>query len=541
MKNRLRYLLTLILLSQVPPGIAGELHEVIFKDSFERCESNLPLPPGTVSWDGGGDGFSWNDPLNWSGDVTPADGDNIVIDRIDELITVVFNGQPETTQVNNLRSCESLSITGGTLQINGLADIFRETMLSSSGTLLIAGHMHSSEIVQSGGTVDGHGTLQVLGKYVWSNGTQKGSGETMIWGGIDIQGTSVKQLTARTLTLTGDSSWSGTGEIYLRDGATINNNGSFDIQNDEVMRHLGGVSLTINNTSTITKSAGSGLTELMAQVNNSGTMVVSQGELRLGRSAVTATSGGSFEAASGALLSLSGIHNMTGASFSGDGGLTYLGGSTTSINGSYSMGGPLRVQSGTLTISTAVDLTDDVTVSGGTLGFAASSSSITGDVFITNGTLDTSVALQVTGALTQSGGNLTGTGTMTMSDKVTWTSGTQSGSGETVADDGIDIQGTSVKQLTARTLTLTGDSSWSGTGEIYLRDGATINNNGPFDIQNDEVMRHISGVKTTLNNTSTITKSAGGGLSDIQATFSNTGTVNVLSGTLKIDGVDYVP
>ena len=33
----------------------------------------------TVSWDGGGDGVSWNDPRNWSNDSLPTASDDVVI------------------------------------------------------------------------------------------------------------------------------------------------------------------------------------------------------------------------------------------------------------------------------------------------------------------------------------------------------------------------------------------------------------------------------------------------------------------------------
>jgi len=33
----------------------------------------------TISWDGGGDGVSWSDPLNWSGDQLPGPTNDVVI------------------------------------------------------------------------------------------------------------------------------------------------------------------------------------------------------------------------------------------------------------------------------------------------------------------------------------------------------------------------------------------------------------------------------------------------------------------------------
>jgi hypothetical protein len=48
------------------------------------------------SWTGSGDGFSWNDPLNWDGGLAvPSDGDNL-------LFPDVISGQTIDTQANRL-------------------------------------------------------------------------------------------------------------------------------------------------------------------------------------------------------------------------------------------------------------------------------------------------------------------------------------------------------------------------------------------------------------------------------------------------------
>ena len=48
--------------------------DTIFLDGFELCRT-----AGVVEWDGGGDGQSWSDPLNWEGDNLPVDGDAVAI------------------------------------------------------------------------------------------------------------------------------------------------------------------------------------------------------------------------------------------------------------------------------------------------------------------------------------------------------------------------------------------------------------------------------------------------------------------------------
>ena len=78
--------------------------------------------------------------------------------------------------------------------------------------------------------------------------------------------------------------------------------------------------------------------------------------------------------------------------------------------------------------------------------------------------------------LIQSGNSiLGGTGTVRVSGKYTWMQGTQQGSGETVADGGMDII-SNRHDLKERTLTINDSSTWTGR-IIYLFEGATIDIN----------------------------------------------------------------
>ena len=45
---------------------------------FERLEERHLL--ATINWDGGGDGTSWQDPLNWDIDTLPSSVDEVVIE-----------------------------------------------------------------------------------------------------------------------------------------------------------------------------------------------------------------------------------------------------------------------------------------------------------------------------------------------------------------------------------------------------------------------------------------------------------------------------
>ena len=138
--------------------------------------------------------------------------------------------------------------------------------------------------------------------------------------------------------------------------------------------------------------------------------------------------------------------------------------------------------------------------------------------------------------LIQSGNSiLGGTGTVRVSGKYTWMQGTQQGSGETVADGGMDII-SNRHDLKERTLTINDSSTWTG-GIIYLFERATIDNNSSFDIQTDNDMALASAPNSILINDGTLTKSFSGdldGVTNIAAEFTNSGSLSVASGSVGL-------
>src|SRR5262245_12405228 len=65
------------------------------KEFRPRLEELEPRHMLAVSWDGGGDGTSWRDAANWSGNVLPTSADDVVIDVPGE-ISVVHNTDVDT-------------------------------------------------------------------------------------------------------------------------------------------------------------------------------------------------------------------------------------------------------------------------------------------------------------------------------------------------------------------------------------------------------------------------------------------------------------
>ncbi len=141
------------------------------------------------------------------------------------------------------------------------------------------------------------------------------------------------------------------------------------------------------------------------------------------------------------------------------------------------------------------------------------------------------------GVLVLSGGTLTGTGTLTVSNVMSWTEGTMSGGGATVIAAGatLNISGSAQKNLDQRTLRNLGTAVWSGSGKIFVQNGAPLRNEagGVFEVQNDVVYDQDNWTSPgSFHNAGLFRKTAGAGTTTIQTPVYNTGTIEVAAGTV---------
>ncbi|MCA9130916.1 MAG: hypothetical protein KDB22_27720, partial [Planctomycetales bacterium] len=80
----------------------------------EQLEDRRVL--ATVVWDGGGGDFFWSNPLNWSGDQLPQNGDDVTINSGEN--TIEFNS-PVDLDIDTLTLQTSIKVTQGRLGIGG--------------------------------------------------------------------------------------------------------------------------------------------------------------------------------------------------------------------------------------------------------------------------------------------------------------------------------------------------------------------------------------------------------------------------------------
>jgi len=90
------------------------------------------MQAANVSWDGGGDGVSWSDPLNWSGNTLPGSLDNVTIDVAAEPVIQVTN---LNVTVQGLNVQEAMRFAEANFAVNGIFEFRHKTLTVESGML----------------------------------------------------------------------------------------------------------------------------------------------------------------------------------------------------------------------------------------------------------------------------------------------------------------------------------------------------------------------------------------------------------------------
>jgi len=299
--------------------------------------------------------------------------------------------------------------------------------------------------------VSAAGGLMANSELDWTGGTL--SGTIGVSGPLNISGSASKSLTGTVDELSaGMSVWTGTGPLYMTNGAAFNNVAGSTINVQSPLSILGtsqksGTAPAFSNAGTFRQTVTTGTTTFGASpsyaipvaFSNSGTVDVETGTLSL-------QGGGTIGA---------------GAVFTGAGFTHFVGGEMT-INGAASganlaLDGATLDGPGDLTVSTEFDWT------GGTL-------SGTGKLILGAG-----AQMNLTGASTTMTGGNRPVDTTAAGAAVNWTGGTLAG---TFANQGsFNLSGSAIKTLTG-TVNQSGPGSgvWTGTGALYMTNGAVFNN-----------------------------------------------------------------
>jgi hypothetical protein len=425
---------------------------------------------------------------------------------------LVIDGQLQNTgelNIPGLLRTNAATGNSGTIRLNG-GNFEPQAAFANNGTFLL-----------TGGGLYGPGVVTNNGTFNWSDNGQLNGHVVNATSLFTISGTTTRALNG-TLTNQGTITQSG-GHILSFNGGGILNNQSgalYDILDDSTLYDSFAELGTINNAGTFRKSGGSGVTTVSATFNNTGTIAVSSGTLRLfGGGAL----GQTISLSNGAKLNLGngGFTTQGIISASGDGILEISNDGNSNV---YVAGGNSASFQG---FSGGADLV----ISGGQL-YADPGATLT-----LNLTGTSSVQLGVPGP---SGGSIGGFGAMTNLGNFAWSYGSVMGNFRNESDsftissiDGHYIAGGSLTNAGTITHSDDGALSISLSGSLVNEAGALYEITGDGDIT-------ASVVTDTVSNAGTFRKSGGSGMSTVNAPFTNTGTLAVDSGKLVFAGLDVL-
>jgi len=242
-----------------------------------------PVRGATIIWDGGGDGVTWSDPGNWSGDALPGAGDHAVI-ALDGTHTVRLTADVSVAgiTVGGPTGTQTLDINGFHLTLG--TDSSR---VDVNGILIVGGATNAQSFVLS---IDG--PLLVRGRCDWTNGTvyantyyQPPAGRIITIDTVGLMrwiGPHERWVFA-TIDNRGTLRWEA-GTTYYNQGYSHSSSGLFEIDADSsvTFRRTGVNSLgpwIFTNTGTMRKTGTDTATIQIELQNIGGTVDVRQGTL----------------------------------------------------------------------------------------------------------------------------------------------------------------------------------------------------------------------------------------------------------------------
>jgi len=361
------------------------------------------------------------------------------------------------------------------------------------------------------GTLEGSGTLTVLGTLRWSTGTMRGSGTTLVQQGGELAGGGERNL-GRSLDLGGATVWKdggvlridGTGALHISPGSLL------DIQGDAAIAAGPGMPRLVND-GTLARTSGEGnLLISSLAFHNQGAVVIETGTLVLHSSGVHT---GSFQAAGGILDFSSGEHELTR-----DAEIT---------------GAECRFMGAAVEHRGYYDVTD-THIEAGIVRWYGRAGQL-GDVRLVDGILDTQTSdgfLQMQ-THTQSGGVHDGRSVIVIAGPTTWSGGEMIGFGITNANGGLTIAGNDALTL-GRLLTNFGVGYWRLGSFLLIGDGGLLENRPQSSIDIEMPMRVFnSGVAPRVANAGVLRHLATGSSELNGVAFENTGTVELLAGNWR--------
>lgn len=472
---------------------------------------DIPAPPCSINWTGSAN-TDWANTANWD------------LGRLPAAADVACLPPASNAAINSDAGAVTAVRSQGTLEIRGQLTLTGTGANSSSATALT---------LYLGGTLGGSGDVTVTGSFQWLRGTMTGSGTTR------TASTASTVFSADPGYLTGGRTFVNDGSLVfgapgsagayytigllMNQGAQVVNNGTWEFTNvgdgtfsavvDFYNQQASDATPAFTNTGLLKHSSTTNTT-IAVPFTNSGTVEITAGMLRLG-----GAHSGTIGDASTYTVSASAV-------------LDFLGGRTLNAGVSIGGAGEFRVE-GNVTMNVPIGLS--VWEIRGTLSVQPS---VTLASLVLWGSLDGPGDVAITGSLQWfRNGVMAGSGTTLMASTASTAFISDYGNlagGRTFVNDGSLVFG------------VPGSPSSTYETGLAMSQGARVVNNGTWEFANVRdsqfsaaVFRyspHAPDAIPAFTNTGLLKSSTANTTTTIGVPFTNSGTVEVESGTLSVYG-----
>jgi len=474
----------------------------------------------------------WAQLSNWLGQVSPSDGDHACIRCNDRTPSIVF--AEDYRLLASMASELDLTIDGNggspELELDGPSFVKGDLEMTGSSTL-----RNNSDLL-------------VRGTLHWVDGTIRGPGTTTVTDGLTLTPADDRAdlRDGHHLRLVGGSAAVNSKLLALSNAST------FTIGNGVTYTYHGSASVFSGGSGrvavegTFVRATGDDRATISSMIDATGLIHNMSGELQLRGGG---THSGMVLSGPGTTLWLRDTHDFLPSSSLTAERLVFDAASGTSyVRGAIDIAASLECIGSTWVITDEADiinLGDSVFVVQGTLELDGPTDRALSVEHITVG--PSPPATPSSNAVFDSGqpietevfgfynGAVRGSSPINIHDEFVWDDGSFFAGGDVTAYGSIDIQDTNHSRGTHRGLRVGGNAT--------MRAGLTLNNGGRLDILSTgmfELLGDTSITGTVINNAGVLVKTTVNDESRFTADINNTGTVELLTGTIHLQQMDYL-
>ena len=400
----------------------------------------------------------------------------------------------------------------------------------SSGTATLSGNTTIASLHLSNlGVIAGNADLTITDSMVWSAvgaGIESlgGTGTVTVAPGATLSMTAgtlphhrnFRSGPNRTFVNAGSAVWSGSGE-WGGQGQFINEGDlelAYDAEEPTRLCFSSTSDAVVNAASGIIRRTGAGELIVYCQFTNHGLVEIEQGTFRLRDwSWVGGTDTGAYEIHEDAVLIFDGNRILTETASVSGAGIVRTGGSSTqptTINGTFSIP-TIEAFGGVI-----LDFNSDTTVERLLMGEAGNLSS----------------------------GQIGGSATLTVTEELRWINGYMSGSGMTVVAEGatfvLDVQSSYTGMRDSRSFINEGVGTWTSDGGRFSHSKGDFENRGLLTVSASGNAADFFSDGRFVNADGGVLRRMGEGRTRFSSGFENHGIVEILEGTLDLNGFNWI-